>query len=92
MRKSRVGMFSTSIASVSHAYADHAHQMSANTSAARPNPAADVSSMTSVVTCVNAKTKTRSKKSSMNSVLLLLRLRDRADGALLGARHRGSKR
>ena len=66
--KSRVGMFSTSIASVIQAYADHAHHTSANTSAARANPSADVSSRTSVVTCVNANTNTRSKKSSMKPV------------------------
>jgi len=63
--KSRVGTFSTSIASVSQAYADQAHHTSAKMSAARAKPAVDVSSSTSAVTCVNAKTKTRSKKSSM---------------------------
>ena len=60
----RVTEFSTSIALVIHAYADHAHHTIASTSAARANPRGVVSSRISAVTCVNAKTKTRSKKSS----------------------------
>ncbi len=60
-----VTAFSMSIAFVIHAYADHAHQTIARMSAARANPAALVSSRISDVTCVNANTKTRSKKSSM---------------------------
>ena len=62
---SRVTALSTSMAFVIHAYADHAHQTIASTSAARANPSGLVSSRISAVTCVNAKTKTRSKKSSM---------------------------
>ena len=61
---SRVTVFSTSIAFVIHAYADQAHHTIASTSAARAKPCALVSSRISDVTCVNAKTKTRSKKSS----------------------------
>ncbi len=63
-RISRVTAFSTSIAFVIQVYADHAHHTIASTSAARANPAPLVSSRMSEVTCVNANTKTRSKKSS----------------------------
>ena len=62
---SRVTAFSTSMAFVIHAYADHAHHTIASTSAARRNPSTLVSSRISAVTCVNANTNTRSKKSSM---------------------------
>ncbi len=61
---SLVTAFSTSIAFVIHAYADQAHQTIASTSAARANPCGLVSSRMSDVTCVNANTNTRSKKSS----------------------------
>ena len=61
----RVTTFSMSMAFVIHAYADHAHHTIASTSAARTNPSALVSSRMSAVTCVNANTNTRSKKSSM---------------------------
>ena len=61
---SRVTLFSTSIAFVIQVYADQAHQTIARTSVARAKPARLVSSRISAVTCVNAKTKTRSKKSS----------------------------
>ena len=49
---------------VSQAYAAQAHQSAARTSTPRPIPANVGSSASSVATCVNAKTKTRSKKSS----------------------------
>ena len=48
---------------VSQAYAAQAHQSAARTSTPRPIPANVGSSASSVATCVNAKTKTRSKKS-----------------------------
>jgi hypothetical protein len=49
---------------VSQAYADHAHQRAASTRTPRPSPANVGSLASSVATCVNANTKTRSKKSS----------------------------
>ena len=48
--------------------ADHAHQTSARTSIALPNPAHERSWASSVVTCVTAKTKTRSHRSSTGLV------------------------
>ena len=49
---------------ISQAYAVQGHQSAASTSTPRPIPANVGSSVSSVVTCVNAKTNTRSKKSS----------------------------
>src|SRR5262245_22849239 len=49
---------------VSHAYAAHAHQSAASTTRPRSSPPQVGSRESSAVTCVIAKTKTRSKKSS----------------------------
>jgi len=48
--------------------ADHAHQISASASSERPSPAQERSRDSSVVTCVIAKTKTRSQRSSTGLV------------------------
>ncbi len=53
-----------SMAFVIHANPDHPHQMSVRMRTERANPAALVSLRMSEATCVIAKTKTRSKKSS----------------------------
>ena len=55
---------SGSMVFVSQAYAVHGHQSAARTSTPRPIPANVGSFASNVATCVNAKTNTRSKKSS----------------------------
>ena len=59
---------SGSCAFVAQTNADHAHQTSARTSIARPKPAQSRSRRSNVVTCVTAKTKTRSHRSSIGVV------------------------
>src|SRR4029450_3776130 len=54
---------------VNQAYAVQGHQSAATTSTPRPSPAKVGSSESSVATCVNANTKTRSKKSSRGVTL-----------------------
>ena len=64
MRPSLPTRVSRSSMVVVHAYPDHAHHTIPSTSRERAKPAALVSSRISEATCVIAKTKTRSKKSS----------------------------
>ena len=59
---------SGSSALVAHTNADHAHQISASTSPARPSPAQVSSWLNNVMTCVTAKTNTRSHRSSTGVV------------------------
>jgi hypothetical protein len=61
---SRAAFSSGSISLVSHVYAAHAHHSAASTMTARATPCQVVSSASIPVTCVIAKTKTRSKNSS----------------------------
>src|SRR3979490_2741657 len=57
-----------SCAFAAHTNADHAHQTRARTSIERPKPAHVRSWASSAVTCVTAKTKTRSQRSSTGLV------------------------
>ena len=59
---------SLSCALAAHTNADHAHHTSASTSIERPNPAQVSECASSAVTCVTAKTKTRSQRSSTGLV------------------------
>ena len=67
---SRTAQRRLSTSFVSHAYAAHAHQIDASTSMPRSSPPQDRSWASRAVTCVRAKTKTRSKNSSSGSTRL----------------------